>query len=267
MTVADDLNQLTNLTASQKAGTSGFLAGQNTETADYLKKYTDFINSQEGASAMASRIGGELGIPTLQANATMLQNTLTNLPSTYSKATTGYDVSQNQLSRIIGQKASELQPMVTTAENSLQNAQNTLNTRMGYEMTDEEKALRPYTMEKDLLSERQAREATLYTADNENELNALIQKLNMGITLSEGEKNRANQLALQEKQYQQALDVAKQNNANTTPNTQVVESGGKKYLIDSGTGKIIATYGTGTTNGAPPLTKVNTPPIYFTPNA
>ncbi|MBZ5529717.1 MAG: hypothetical protein LAN71_17710 [Acidobacteriia bacterium] len=213
-----DLNQLTNLTTQQRAGTQGLLAGQNTATADYLKRYTDFINSQEGASAMAGRIGQELGIPTLQSNATMLRNTLTNLPSTYSKATTGYDVNQNQLSRIVGQKSSELAPAVTTAETSLANAQNVLGQRMGYEQIDQARLEKPFATEKDFLADRLARETTLYSQDNQNELNALITKIQTGVTLSEGEKNRANQLALQEKQYQQALETAK------------IQTGGSGYM-------------------------------------
>ena len=249
-----NLNSLTDLNASQRAGTTNLLNSQSTADSDYLKKYTDFLNSQEGASAMAGRIGGELGIPTLQANATMLRNTLTNLPSTYSKAMTGYDVNANQLSRVIGQKSSELSPMVTTAENSLQNAQSNLNTQMGYEQTDQAKQLLPYQTEKDLLTDRQARETTLYSQDNQNELNGLISKLNMGITLSEGEKNRANALAVQEASYQNQLKLAQYQTSvtpaqTTQPNTQVIESGGQKYLIDSGTGKIISKYGTATSSG------------------
>jgi S-adenosylmethionine synthetase len=212
-----NLNELTDTVAKQRAGTSGFLAGQDVTSADYLKRYTDFINSQEGATAMAGRIGSELGIPTLQANATQLRNTLTNLPSTYSKATTGYDVNANQLARIIGQKSSELSPAVTTAETSLANAENVLGQRMGYEQTDQAKALLPYTAEQNMLNDRLARETTLYTQDNQNELNALITKIQSGITLSEGEKNRANQLAIQEKSYQNALEVQKSKNAGQAP--------------------------------------------------
>lgn len=233
-----NLNELTDTVAKQRAGTSSLLAGQNTTSSDYLKRYTDFINSQEGATAMAGRIGGELGIPTLQANATMLRNTLTNLPSTYSAATTGRDVNANQLSRIIGQKSSELSPMVQTAETSLQNASAERTARMGFEQYDQNKQLLPYQTEKDLLSERQAREATLYTTDNSNELTALIQKINSGVTLSEGEKNRANSLAIAEKSYENALKIARENNNAKAPTST---TGGDWYW-DKETGTWIPSY-------------------------
>ena len=229
-----NINEITDLIAHQQAGTPGFLRGQQETTADYLKRYTDFINSQEGASAMAGRIGTELGIPTLQANATMLRNTLTNLPSTYSKATTGYDVNQNQLSRIIGQKAGELSPMVQTAETSLAGAQGNLATRMGYEQADQAKALLPYQTEQDLLTDRLAREATLYSQENQNELNALIAKIDAGITLSEGEKNRAQELAIAEKNYQAERDRL---NAQQPISTDTGD-----WMWDSETGKWVPVY-------------------------
>ena len=228
-----DLNQLTNLTTQQRAGTQGFLAGQNLTTADYLKRYSDFIQGQEGATAMAGRIGTELGIPTLQANATMLRNTLTNLPGTYNKATTGYDVNANQLARIIGQKSGELAPAVQTAETSLAGAQNTLGQRMGYEQTDQAKALLPYQTEKDLLSDRLARETTLYSQGNQRELDALITKIQSGIQISEGERNRAQQLSIAEKGYQNQLELQKRTQNAQAPISN--EQGGWMWDAERGT--------------------------------
>jgi hypothetical protein len=236
MTDNIDLNALTNLTTQQRAGTQNLLAGQNVTSADYLKRYTDFINAQEGATAMAGRIGGELGIPTLQANATMLRNTLTNLPSTYSKATTGYDVNSSQLSRIIGQKASELQPMVQTAETSLEGARSNLNTQMAYNQYDQTRMEKPYSVEQTMLATRLAREATMYSEQNSNELSALIAKINANVTLSEGERNRAQQLAVLEKEFenQKALNLQKQSSSS---NYLTVGEGSAVY--DPSTGKMI----------------------------
>jgi S-adenosylmethionine synthetase len=254
-----NLGELTNLTAQQKAGTQGLLAGQNLASADYLKRYTDFIKSQEGVSAMAGRIGGELGIPTLQANAMMLRNTLTNLPSTYSRAMTGYDVNANQLARIIGQKSSELAPAVETTERSLAGAQEQLGTRMGYGMAEQQKALLPYQMERDILSERQARETTLYSQDNQNELNALISKLQMGVTLSEGEKNRAQELAISEKNFEMEKQRISASQTTGNADTSIIKVGNQQYLIDNSTGKIISKYGTTGGGGSTTQSYFNTP--------
>lgn len=146
-----NLNQITDLTTAQKANTTGFLNGQNALTSDFLNRYTGAVNGQETSTAMANRIGGELGIPTLQKNANTINTTLSNIPSTYGAATRGYDVNANQLSRIIGQKTSELAPAATTANNALSSANTTLNTQMGYEQADQAKALTPYSTEQSLL--------------------------------------------------------------------------------------------------------------------
>jgi len=278
-----NLNQITDTTTRQRADTQGFLTGQKGEQGDYLTRFTNAVKAQPTMSAMASRIGGELGLPQLQGNATMLRNTLTNLPSTYSGATRGFDVNANQLNRIIGQKSSELAPAVDTAERSLSDAQNTLSTRLGYEQADQQKELLPYQTEQSLLSERQARESTMFSQENQSELDGLIAKINAGITLSEGEKNRANQLAVAEQSFehqkqlneQQAkLNPPQQQNADTS----IIEVSGHKKLIDNKTGRVIqdlgaSNSGTGTTpnplsyltggsNTAKPSPSPNFRPLY-----
>ena len=233
-----NFNQLSKLMQSQSTGSTNLLAGQEREGEDWLRRYSEFLKSQEGASAMARRIGDELGIPTLRQGATMLRNTYTNLPTTYSKATTGYDVNQNQLSRIIGQKASELYPMVQTAETSLADAQEQLGLRMGYEMADQEKALAPWQAEQSMMIDRWAREATMFSLQNQRELDALISKLQMGVTLSEGEKNRANQLAIAEKNYLAAKEAAEaERDARPPVSTETGD-----WMWDSSTGQWVPVY-------------------------
>ena len=61
------------------------------------------------------------------------------------------------------------------------------------------------------MSERASRESTGYTEDMQRELDGLIEKMKAGITLSEGEKERANRLAIAEKQYSTQLEIAKLN--------------------------------------------------------
>jgi len=83
-----DLNAPVAAAQAQKNELAGIFGDQRGETADYLSRFGSFLASQPTTSAMAERIGGELGLPTLRANSQSLQNTLFNLPSVYSKATT-----------------------------------------------------------------------------------------------------------------------------------------------------------------------------------
>src|SRR3990167_1878680 len=87
--------------------TPGFLGGQQAQSQDYLGRLGGYVSGQPTSSALAERIGGELGLPTLRSNVQGLENTLFNLPSTYGSATRGFDVNANQLSRIIGTKQAE----------------------------------------------------------------------------------------------------------------------------------------------------------------
>lgn len=211
-----NLNEITDAATRQRAGTQGFLAGQQGATQDFLGRYTGAIGAQPTTSALAERIGNEVGLPQLQANSRSLNQTLFNLPQTYSKATTGYDVNANQLARIIGQKQSELAPSAALASQNALTAQGDVNTRLGYEQADQAKALVPYQTEQQLLTDRLARESTLYSQNNQHELDSIIAKMTAGVTLSEGEKNRAQQLATAEKSYQTQLALQKQSQGFTS---------------------------------------------------
>ena len=187
--------------------TPGFLGGQQAQSQDYLGRLGGYVSGQPTSSAMAERIGGELGLPTLRSNVQGLENTLFNLPSTYGSATRGFDVNANQLARIIGTKQAELAPAATLARSNLQSAESDLSTRLGYAQQDFSRGLIPFQSEEGLLKDRLARETTLFSQDNERELDAIIAKLSAGVTLTEGERNRANQLAIAEKNYQNQLEL------------------------------------------------------------
>lgn len=197
-----DLNAPVQQAQANTANLKNIFAGQQADTGGFLNRFSGAINAQPTSTALAERIGNELGLPQLQGNANMLRNTLTNLPSTYSAATRGFDVNANQLSRIIGTKSAELAPAVETAERSLSSAQNNLDRRLGYAQADQQKELLPYQSEQSLLSDRFAREASGYSQAMGNELDAIIAKMNAGVQISEAEKSRAHDLALAEKTFE-----------------------------------------------------------------
>lgn len=190
------------------SGISGKRAALNTSQAgqqsDFLGRYTGAINGQETSSAMADRIGGKLGLPELQKNATTLNTTLANIPYTYGAATKGFDVNNNQLNRIIGQKSSELTPVVNSTNNALSTAQGQLTSRMGYEQADQAKQLAPYQSEQSLLTDRLNRESAGFNTDAESELSSYLAKMNAGIQLSQAEQTRAENLAQSKLAYDQA---------------------------------------------------------------
>lgn len=241
-----DYGAATSLLGQQKENNAAFLAGQNAQTSDYLNRYSNAIKGQETMSAMAKRLGTELNLPTLAENAYNINKTVREIPQTYNAATRGFDVNANQLSRIVGQKTSELAPALTTANEALANAQNNLTTMLGYAQTDQAKELLPFAAELTVMNDRLARETTMYTTQNQNELDTIIAKIKSGIDISEAEKNRANQLAQSELSYKAAMEKL---NADTAQG-QIETIGGNKYLVNMRTGekKLLgsATSGTGT---------------------
>ena len=229
------LGQYTDPTvAAQKAAGTNLLAGQKAETGSLLGRYSGAIGGQETMSALANRIGAEQGLPALRTNAANLNRTVLNIPSTITNSARGNEVSQNQADRMIGYQQNKLSPLAQEATRQQQAAEGLVSEQMGYAQADQAKQLLPYAMEQSLLTDRLARETSMFSTQNQNELDALMNKISSGVQLTEGEANRANQLAIAEKGYQNALKVAELNNSNqpkyssTTAGTVYNTQTGKK---------------------------------------
>lgn len=208
-----DLNAPVAAAQAQKGQLNTLFSGQQNDVNNFSSGLSNFVNNFPSPDALATRIGGELGLPALRQNAQTLNTTFANLPSTYRDATRGYDVNANQLSRLTGEKAYEMAPAMTTANNALATGENQLSQRMGYAQQGFQNQLIPYQSQQQLLSDRLARETTGYTTQMSNELNALISKMQSGVTMNQGDLERANQLAIAEKGYANQLAVTKQQQA------------------------------------------------------
>lgn len=250
LSLIPDLTGQAATTSAKRTALQGTQAG---ESADYLNRFRGAIAGQETVPAMYSRIAKETGMDTAGKTSAALQTQLSNLPYTYSKATRGFDVNANQLERLTAQKAAELAPTATAAANQYASAKDVANALMSATQAQQAKELTPYTTEQQLLSDRMARETSGFNSQAELEYNALLQKAQMGIQLSEGEKNRATQLEAAKMGYDNQMKMAQFEVANrpqTSAGTQMVEVGGIKKLINSQTGQVIATYGsTGSKSG------------------
>src|SRR3990167_1955654 len=203
-----NLNAPVETVVQQRLKNQQFLQGQNQLTSDFLTKFGGAIAGQGTTQAAAERIGGELGLPQLRQNAFNLQQQLIDIPSVYKEGTRGFDVNANQLARIVNARTAELGPLAQRATAQAQFGEQELGTRLGYLQNDWNRQLLPLTTEKDFLTDRMARETSVYSQENQNELNAILDKIKNGITISEAEKNRAQELALAEKNYENQLKIA-----------------------------------------------------------
>lgn len=194
--------------SNQRTAGQGMLANQGSQTGEFLSNYAGAIKGQEGMRPMWARLGEELGLPQLRANADSLNATLEALPQTYGDATRGFDVNANQLARIVGAKQAAIAPQAQRATQLAQTAQDYLGTQMGLAQAEQAKELLPYQSEEAFLKDRIARETSLFSQDNEREYNALVKKMEAGITLNEGEKNRKAELERAKMDYDRAIAVA-----------------------------------------------------------
>jgi len=197
---------------------------QEGQESDYLTRFRQAIMGQEGLPHMYQRIGDELNLPNLATNFNQVSNTMTNLPETYSKGTRGFDVNANQLGRIVSTKQAALAPALTTATQNYGTALNERDKMITAGQTQQEKELQPFKTEQDFLTDRWARESTGFTNDMGKELDTILAKAQAGITLTSEELNRANQLAIAEKNYQTAvktkqMEIDAQSKYAPVPNT------------------------------------------------
>lgn len=239
-----DLNAPVAAAQANKQTTQNLVNGFQGQTNDFLSRFKTAIGGQESTTDAANRLGQQYNLPTLQANAAQANRSLQNITPNAIANTRGFDVNNNQLQSLISDKIAKLSPVAQQATQQAQDAQNQVNTGLGYLQTDQAKALQPFQAEQSLMPGLQSLTLTGYDQGNADELSALLAKQSAGVTLSEGEKNRANQLALAEQQHKYTMDQQNSQNAFTAsqnalaasqPNYQSVTPGGQ--LFNTATGK------------------------------
>jgi len=204
-----NLNEPADVVAKQRLLNQQFLAGQNQQTSDFLTKFGNVITGQGTTQQAAQGIGEELGLPALRQNAFNLQQALIDIPEVYKAGTRGFDVNANQLARIVNQKLGELGPLAQRATALAQFGEQELGTRLGYLQNDWNRQLLPLNSEQAFLMDRYARETSMFSQDNQRELDALLAKMNAGVQISENEKDRILELSKLEKEYENELKIAK----------------------------------------------------------
>lgn len=202
-----DVNLNEGVDAAQKqrnAGTS-LISSQKAENQDYLGRYRNALAGQESTSAAAGRISGEIGLDKARGATTALNTQINNLPGVLKTASAGKDINANQLQRLTAARIAPIQATYANASALQGRLESELGTRLGYQTTDNNRALLPFQTEQSLLQSSQGNETGLFTAANQAELSAIQAKIAAGVQISEGEKNRAQQLELQKRSDSEAM--------------------------------------------------------------
>lgn len=202
------MNRAGNFGAETRKRWQDFALGQKQEGTDYLNRYSNFINSQESLEEMNKRIQHETGADVLGRNAAQLNRLVSRTPENVRRQTLGFDATQGQVEAMTANRMGKLQPAAGEATTAAQNAQGIANTQMGMAIGEQERLEKPYGVEREMLSERQAREFTGFGQVEQRDLDGLLAKLSAGVTLTSGEMNRMTQLADQENSYRIAKYTA-----------------------------------------------------------
>jgi len=182
-------------TAQSEAERTAFNESLRTEEEDFLNRFrTEY-------PGVLTSLEEQLGLPQLRQSAYDLSSTLTNIPTVQEGATRGFDVTANQLARIISSEQGKIAPLAQEAVRLAQFGEEEFGRQA-------EIALKPYETEIDLMKDRFARESTGFNQDAENRLNLLLTQIQ-----EEGATNRATlseatklaQLEQANEQYKQGI--------------------------------------------------------------
>ena len=174
---------------------------------------TNLISSQNAAQTQTkANLNTQYGIPDLtnqiqgyKDTIRGIQTKLATLPADVAARDKGTLTNQAQLNR---QTTAEAAPMQTNM--SLAGiAEAPLNERLTSAQND-------ITQQMAMLSDQQARELTGYTTNNQNTLNALLDKLQNQRTLDATEAAQANALAVQQKNFEDQQELNRQQVAAAT---------------------------------------------------
>lgn len=169
---------------TNNANSQAFNQGQQNQITGFQGAYQSAVNALPTYQQLNQQANDQYNVPTLAANANSLNNTVLQIPRTYSQATQGTDTNNNQLMQLIGQKQWELAPLAQAATNSAQTAQGLANTSVGYGIQNEAQQLSPFANTIPLQNTQLSNAGANFTQQQSDQLQALELAVQQGVSLS-----------------------------------------------------------------------------------
>lgn len=230
--VAEQANIFKNI----DTGYAGAIAGQ-AKVPDLINKY----DQQYGVPQMQQQI--QQGMAQYDA----LGNTINNKPNEIAQRSRESILNQGQKDRVVQAESAPLLQQQGLLGQTLSRQQANLGVAQGNaaKMVDaaqvqQQKELAPWLQQYSNENVMSSMRTTGWNFENQSELTRLITNAQNGITLSEGEKNRANDLAMKEKEFENNLKVQNAKNQNQ-PGSNYITAGAGTSIFDPSTGKFIGT--------------------------
>ena len=215
-------------------GGTALAASQKKEEEGFLSALDERVAGQETLTSASERIGGDLQLPALRQSAFDLTQTLKGIPSTQGTISKQVGISAPNLQKRIASEQGKIAPVAQEAVSQQQFAEGELDERLGLLVADQAKELEPFYKAKlPLLQDRLAREQANYSQDKQNELTTILTKMSQGFQSTQGELDRANQLAMSENEYQRQIELIK-----LGTDEAIRQSAAIKNQSDTGTGDL-----------------------------
>lgn len=208
-------------TAAQKAETDARFASNKAELGSFNTKFG------EAVPKILDETYSKYAIPDQVGGVNALNARIKDLQFNTSGAGAGGYASAGQVDKAL--QLNYIPNFNTAAQN--------LNTSLGAAQSEIGTRLIPYQVEGNLLNERIAREATGYSQQQQRELDSLLTIYQTGVQMAENEKNRMQQLAMQEKQFEQQKQLLAEEAKSKGSSNNLLTVGSGSFLFNPSTGQ------------------------------
>lgn len=206
------------------------IPGQRTSYDAFNKDFTGFLGSQETVPQLQDRYSNKYNIPFLQGQAqeqnnrtSVLGSQIAGLPGSVNSSTMNSMLTQGQKDRVLESRQAPLMQQYNQSatqagqtNSALGTAETNINQAVSAEQAQQMKMTQPWLQKYDEMTISNAAENSQWSQTNQMELDNLLANQRAGISLSEGQQGRLEQLASQENAFQNSLAYYdKQNNAGT----------------------------------------------------
>lgn len=227
--VAVDYTQAQDLAGNLKQGMSDLLNQQQNTSQGLFNQYTAASNAQPKLTDILNTAQNQAGLGALQGNinlfntqASGVKGLIDNLNTDTQARTAGTNANQAYLDRMRAVEGGSLNTQLsrlTTGMGDAANAYTTASQGIGQQLTaaqaDQATALHPLELQINSLSDQFARQLTGYTTTAQQQLDTLMSKLNNQQQLNNQEWQQAADLAKQEQSFQQQRSLIAQQNGST----------------------------------------------------
>lgn len=214
--------------------------GEQTSIYDNLNKgYAEAINSQEKTPQLMSRYNDIYGIPQMQQQVQQgteqydyLGNQIRSMPNQIAQRSQESILTQGQKDRQVNAESAPLLEQqgllgqnLSRIQSNLGTAQTNANTMVSATQVDQQKELSAWLKQYDTQNILSSMKMTGWTFENEKELSRLLANQTAGITLTNEEKNRINQLSIAEKGFENQIKLQQMKNDASKYSTVAYNSG------------------------------------------